>query len=177
MADLLKPTKAVQPGRRRNVMRGTTGRPAANAARLRSTVHKDGAVGSENPDSHKLALIRQENSYKLNPQDTAKFQAGKVEKLMLEILKERLGKMTYESSSCQLLAKELATEIQKRVKDFRWQRYKIVCNVTLGQKKQQPGLQAASRCVWDQSLDSQASVTFENNSIFVVAQCYGIYFE
>ena len=48
--------------------------------------------------------------------------------------------------------------------------------VTIGQQTQ-PGLEVASRCVWDDSLDSHASITYDNKAVFAVAQCYGVYFE
>jgi hypothetical protein len=59
-----------------------------------------------------------------------KWQPKRVERVMKEVLEERLSSVTYDPLSCQLLAKEIATEIQKRVKDFRWQRYRIVCHVS-----------------------------------------------
>ena len=48
--------------------------------------------------------------------------------------------------------------------------------VTLGQQTQQ-GVQVASRSLWDPAVDSHASITYDNKSVFAVAQCYGVYFE
>lgn len=48
--------------------------------------------------------------------------------------------------------------------------------VTLGQKTQQ-SVQVASRCLWDQAVDNYASVTYATQSVFAVAQCYGVYYE
>nr|KAG5686272.1 hypothetical protein BaRGS_028875 [Batillaria attramentaria] len=95
---------------------------------------------------------------------------------MMEVLSERLHDFTYDPATCQSLAKELATDIQRRVKDFRWSRYRLVCQVTIGQQTHQ-GMEVASRCVWDHNLDTYASVSYNNKSVFAVAQCYGIYYE
>lgn len=183
---------------------------------------------------------------------------------MLQVLQERLADVSYDYFRCQTLAKELAAEIQSRARDFRWARYKILCQVplvdcvsrfffliissflaleqgnmdkgnmlvlifppchsflplsnlsfllsrfllshssfvlshsfsfflmhrsvgqfktdlffvqvTLGQKTQQ-SVQVASRCLWDQAVDNYASVTYATQSVFAVAQCYGVYYE
>lgn len=50
---------------------------------------------------------------------------------MLQVLQERLADVSYDYFRCQTLAKELAAEIQSRARDFRWARYKILCQVPL----------------------------------------------
>lgn len=62
-------------------------------------------------------------------QDAERFQAWRVEKTMLEVLSERLRDVTYDAATCQTLAKDLSAEIQRRVKEFRWNRYRVVCQV------------------------------------------------
>ncbi|XP_076466102.1 dynein light chain Tctex-type protein 2B-like [Babylonia areolata] len=168
MADTLRP-REVSMSRRRTITRLTPGAPG----RLKLSGVKE---GSEAPDSSRPVHVKLENSYRMKPQDEERFQSWRVEGVMREVLEERLKGVTYDPVKSQELTKQLAQEIQKRVKDFRWQRYRVVCQITLGQQSQQ-GLQVASRCVWDHSLDSHASVTYDNKSIFVVAQCYGVYFE
>ncbi|KAK7108776.1 dynein light chain Tctex-type protein 2B-like isoform X2 [Littorina saxatilis] len=172
MADLLRPSQVGVAGRRRTIIRLT---PGAHG-RLKNLSNGTAKEGSDAPDSSRPMHFKQENSYRMTPQDSEKFQPGKVKKAMFDVLEERLQGVTYDSRTCQDLAKELAAEIQKRVKEFRWHRYRVVCQVTLGQQTQQ-GLQVASRCVWDHMLDNQASITYDNKSVFAVAQCYGVYFE
>ena len=48
--------------------------------------------------------------------------------------------------------------------------------MTIGQKNEQ-GLITASRCLWDESRDNFAAVSFENNSLFAVATLYGLNYE
>ena len=40
-------------------------------------------------------------------------------------------------------------------------RYKIVCQVTLGQRKDQ-GMRFCSRCLWDTNTDNYATASFKN---------------
>lgn len=55
-------------------------------------------------------------------------------------------------------------------------RYKLVIQVTLGQKKGQ-AMRIVSRCLWDANTDSFASEHYENDSLYCVAQVYGLYYE
>ena len=82
-----------------------------------------GGGGGEGVGSRKAEVIE------LLWQEADKFQSWKVEQVMHEVLEQRLRDVTYDPVSCQTIAKELATEIQKRVKNFRWQRYRVICQV------------------------------------------------
>ena len=46
----------------------------------------------------------------------------------------------------------------------------------IGEKKEQ-GIRIGSRAIWDVDRDTTASVTYENPSIFAVANLYALYFE
>ncbi|XP_076445416.1 dynein light chain Tctex-type protein 2B-like isoform X2 [Babylonia areolata] len=177
MAELLRPSQAASTlGRRRTVTRSLA---ASTPSRHKAVLTSGGvkaAEGSDAPETSRPLHFKLENSYRMKPQDEERFQAWKVEEVMGEVLKERLEGVTYDPDTCQDLAKDLASHVQRRVKDFRWQRYRVVCHVTIGQQCQQ-GLRVCSRCVWDHHVDSHASVTFHNKSLFAVAQCYGVYFE
>ncbi|GFN83260.1 TCTEX1 domain-containing protein 1 [Plakobranchus ocellatus] len=125
---------------------------------------------------HRPSHCRLENNYRLGPAETGRFQAHKVEQAIKEVLQSRLAGLSYDHSTCNALSKELVADIHRRVKDFNWRRYRLVCHVTLGQDTGQ-GTQVASRCLWDAKHDSYGSVRYSNNNLFAVAQCYGVYFE
>ena len=57
-----------------------------------------------------------------------------------------------------------------------FQRHRFVVYVVVGEKRDQ-GLQACGRCVWDARTDNFVTVTYENASLFVIANVYGIYYE
>ena len=50
-------------------------------------------------------------------------------------------------------------------------RYKIVCQVTLGQRKDQ-GMRFCSRCLWDTNTDNYATASFKNVRVPVLSMCY-----
>jgi hypothetical protein len=66
-------------------------------------------------------------------------------------------------------AKELSDQVKDRVKELGYLRYKLLVQVTIGEKKGQ-GIRLASRCMWDTSTDNCASESFETEAIFCVAQ-------
>jgi hypothetical protein len=55
-------------------------------------------------------------------------------------------------------------------------RYKYVCVVTIGQKKEQ-GMAVCSRCVWNTETDNYASASFSRGDLLAVATLYATYFE
>ena len=67
------------------------------------------------------------------------------------------------------VAKDLTDIIKEKVKDMGYDRYKLVVQVCVGQKKGQ-AMRFASRCLWDTSCDNYASEFFENKTLYCVAQ-------
>ena len=61
-------------------------------------------------------------------------------------------------------------------KALKFDRYKIVTTVTLGQIADQ-GVRVASRCLMDQETDNFASGSYKNSSLFGVATVYAFYYE
>ena len=117
-----------------------------------------------------------ENTYRLAPDDDGKFNVGRVEKALNSILDSFLSAEDYQPDKCAKMAQNLTDVIKERVKDMGFPRYKIVCNVCIGQLANQ-GVQGASRCLWNKDLDTYASATFTNSSLFAIATVYGLYFE
>lgn len=70
---------------------------------------------------------------------------------------------------CAQTAKELSDQVKDRVKELGYARYKLLVQVTIGEKKGQ-GIRLASRCMWDTSTDNCASESFETEALFCVAQ-------
>ncbi|KAK6187951.1 hypothetical protein SNE40_005867 [Patella caerulea] len=117
-----------------------------------------------------------ENTYKMNPDEGKGFYPDRMRKAITEVLETNLDEVTYSAKNAGILAENLTEMIKSRIKLLKLDRYKIVCNVILGQCLEQ-GLESASRCVWDQKVDNYACVTYKNKTLFVVATVYGIYFE
>lgn len=120
-----------------------------------------------------------ENTYIVEPQgygEGARFSKGRVSALLKQMLSERMQDQKYDPVKGAQIAKQLADDIREKVKLLGFDRYKLVIQVTLGQKTGQ-AMRIVSRCLWDTTTDSFATETFENESVYCVAQVYGLYFE
>ena len=123
---------------------------------------------------HILHLRQIENTYKTEPDSEKRFQHYKVENLMQDVLKEFLNDVEYSHVLGQRMSKLLTDTIKTRVKEFRWDRYKFVVHVIIGENKEQD-IRAASRFLWNEKTDSYASTTFSTRSLFALAVCYAVY--
>ncbi|NWX08958.1 TC1D4 protein, partial [Caloenas nicobarica] len=123
-----------------------------------------------------ILKTRLENTYRMQPDEGCKFDAGRVQQVLDTVLASTLGTMVYSPQGSALLAQSLAELLQGRAKEVVPSRYKLVCQVLLGQQGQQ-SLLVASRALWDPKSDSFASTTFSNASLFAVATVHGVYFE
>ena len=116
-----------------------------------------------------------ENTYRLEP--ARKFEASKVKAIIDSVLDSQLKKEdVYDHTANSQLVKSLAQIIKDRVKELNYERYKIVCSVTIGQLKEQ-GMRIGSRCCWDAKWDTYAEGSFKNKNIFAVATVWGVYYE
>lgn len=123
-----------------------------------------------------ILKTRLENTYRMGPEEGCKFNAGQVQRVLEGTLASTLGTMVYSPQGSAPLAQSLAELLQSQAKEVVPPRYKLVCQVLLGQQGQQ-SLLVASQALWDPTSDSFASATFSNASLFAVATVHGVYFE
>ncbi len=73
--------------------------------------------------------------------------------------------LRYTNSTVRANCEDICETIKKRVKEECYiPRYKLVCQVALGEMKDQ-GVRVTSRCLWDPDSDNYASAYFKNVSI------------
>ncbi|XP_011677266.1 tctex1 domain-containing protein 1 [Strongylocentrotus purpuratus] len=118
--------------------------------------------------------VEYENTYCMEPKN--RFVAGRVEPIMKEVLEKHLEKVSYEPTLCSDLSKTIVSEIKLQVKELDFERYKIICLVDIGEKRDQD-IHMGSRCLWDDQRDTFASTTYENHSLFAAAIVFAVYFE
>ncbi|ESO94498.1 hypothetical protein LOTGIDRAFT_118384 [Lottia gigantea] len=118
--------------------------------------------------------IPKEPTYRMEPH--RKFDPCKVEEIVKEVLEDRLQTFKYNPKFSANFSKIISDEIKDKVKMLNFDRYKIVANVVIGQKRDVCVL-VTSRCAWDDKLDNYVSYTFQNQHIFCTANVFGIYSE
>lgn len=126
---------------------------------------------------HMKAHTRMANTYQMAPRPEEKFNSIAAERIMTGVMQSYLAGEKYDKLLCTNLAKNLADVIKDRIKDQSFSpRYKYVCVVSIGQKKDQ-GMAVSSRCVWNTETDNYASASFSKGDLLAVATLYACYFE
>lgn len=120
--------------------------------------------------------IKIQNSYRLEPEKVEKFNPESVQTMMAGVLESYLDGEVYEPKLCAKHAQELSDVIKKRVKEFGFPRYKLICNVMIGQNNNQ-GMNYSSRCLWNRETDNFAEAVYSKGSLFAVATMFATYFE
>ena len=82
----------------------------------------------------------------------------------------------YTARRSKLMTTVLSEEIKDQMKLLDFDRYKFVCFVTLGEKKNQD-LRVTSRCAWDVNFDNSSTYTWQNNHAFCCVTVFGLYHE
>ncbi|PRW57837.1 tctex1 domain-containing 2 [Chlorella sorokiniana] len=119
-----------------------------------------------------------ENTYRLPEQlePEARFRQQQAQRVLRELLAERLAGVAYDPVRMSQLTKQLADDIRERVKALGLERHKLVVHVLCGERKGQ-ALHSSSRCLWDTASDGWASETFLNETLFCTAQVFALCFE
>lgn len=113
-------------------------------------------------------------TYQLEP--TNRFDACKVERILKTILDARMRTFRYSPRTAAMLSKILTSECKDEVKKLDFSRYKFICHVTLGEKKDQSA-SLSSMCVWNTDTDNMASYSWESSQCFCNVTVYGLYHE
>ena len=122
-------------------------------------------------------LLNMENTYKMTPDQEHKFNTSQVRNAMEAGVRFFVNNKTpYEPKKCAQISKLMAEDIKTRIKDLNFKRYKLVCNVMIGQDTRQ-GMEMASLGAWNDKTDSHVSYTFKNGNIFCVVTVFGIYLD
>ncbi|XP_067309086.1 dynein light chain Tctex-type 5 [Pseudorasbora parva] len=117
-----------------------------------------------------------ENTYRIEPEPEARFSAGRTLQILQDTLDSYLEGVSYSPDACSQLCQMLADLVLSKLKDVTPPRYKLVCQVLVGQNDKQ-GVKLASRSLINPNTDIHTSAAFQNHSLFAVAIVHAIYFE
>jgi hypothetical protein len=116
------------------------------------------------------------NLHLLKPRPGTKFMKAEVEKILEKICQEKVGNRPYVFEEVQPLIKELCAEVQQRVLQLGYERYKLVSQVTITEAAHQ-GIRIASRGLWDPEVDNYAEYTYSTVAMHVNILVFGLYWE
>ncbi|KAJ8973117.1 hypothetical protein NQ317_011045 [Molorchus minor] len=121
-----------------------------------------------------VEVARLMNTYKLDPDKP--FNPEKVTNILESVMVEALENLTYDTDKVPKQAKWASSAIRAKVKEMEFDRFKLVCLVTIGEKNGQDVL-ATCRFLWDCDRDRYATFSMENTFVYGIAQCFGLYYE
>lgn len=120
------------------------------------------------------------------PDDAERFSSSKVKTIANRVFQEELHGAQIDDKwvkdwsdfgdNFESLSKVIADKVKNKCKAICLPRYKILVQVTIGQRKDQ-GISSTSRCLWDSNTDNYASVSYRNESIWASCIVFGIYTE
>ncbi|XP_060600404.1 dynein light chain Tctex-type protein 2B-like isoform X2 [Ruditapes philippinarum] len=122
----------------------------------------------------KAKKIYYENTYKMEPPE--KFRPDKVRPIIEKVLATNLKGRKYDPTECSLLSKALSDDIKHQVRALKFDRYKIIALVTVGQKTDQ-SVSVGSRFLWDADRDNFAAASWCNKHVYAVGTVYAVYYE
>lgn len=120
--------------------------------------------------------VRLENTYRLGPHESQRFNGSRVTRLVNDIMRNHLENVKYEPSKCRDLVQLLSDEIKTRTKSILYKRYKLIVNLTIGQNSGN-SLIMASRSLWNPDTDNECTVTYKNSSLFAIATIFACYYD
>ena len=159
-------TRAAAFERRRSSLGGRFNKSVYALLNMRRTSH----FLKTPPDEAKL-----ENTYKLGPDDSvdlSSLQAAVNDTLALQLQNE-----TYDASTTQQLCIKLSNLIKIRAKRIVPERYRVIVVVNVGLRQLAGDVIFASRCLWNSSTDNFVSGTYQNESLYAVANVYAVYLD
>ncbi|KAG5872422.1 hypothetical protein JTB14_013667 [Gonioctena quinquepunctata] len=119
-------------------------------------------------------ILKYSNTYRLDSENP--FNPEKVDKILQNVLMEALENLSYDPEKCANQAKWATAMIRSKVKELQFDRYKILCMVTIGEKNSQDVL-VCCRFLWDAEKDRFSTFSMENTFVFGIAYCFGLYYE
>ncbi|XP_055057745.2 dynein light chain Tctex-type protein 2B [Misgurnus anguillicaudatus] len=120
--------------------------------------------------------VHVENTYRMGPEEGSRFSTSRTHQITKATLESFLDGVRYSPDSCGQLCQMLTDLLLSKLKDVNPPRYKLVCQVVVGQSGEH-GLGVASRSLLNSETDNYTSAVFQNQSLFAVAIVHGVYFE
>ncbi|CAM2713544.1 unnamed protein product [Rotaria socialis] len=121
-------------------------------------------------------LIRYENTYCMDPDDDHKVDIARLRRVASSVIETAIAGYKYDPNQGKQFSVALADRVRSQIKQLPFQRYKLVVQVSIGEKKGQD-LRVASRCMWDLKWDRHLTITKETSDAYVTVTIFLVYTE
>lgn len=121
-------------------------------------------------------LIRYENTFRMEPDDDHKADLARLRRVATSVIESAIAGYKYDPKQGKQFSLALAERVRGQIKQLPFARYKLVVQVSIGQKKGQD-LRIASRCMWDVKWDRHITITKETQDAYVTVTIFLVYTE
>lgn len=119
-------------------------------------------------------LIRYENTYHMEPTDDHKVDLARLHRVATSVIETAIAGYKYDPSQGKQFSLALADRVRSQIKQLPFQRYKLVVQVSIGEKKGQD-LRVTSRCMWDLKWDRHITISKETSDAYVTVTIFLVY--
>lgn len=121
-----------------------------------------------------MDALRYQPSYQLDSKSPYSREICK--KLLKELVDKEMKSYAYDGDTAEELCKGLCESIKSNIKTSKFDRYKLMVVVTLGEKFMQD-VKLKAGFLWDKDRDGFASYSYDRPDLFVIATVYAVYYE
>lgn len=158
-------------GRRRTNKKSTNVNRASNLNK--SLVNRVSSVRRFTAFSRQPTL-RFQPTYRLEPKRP--FKHDDCYSILQNLIEFNLQNYVYNPKTASRLCLYLSEEIKIRVKKLDFDRFKIICVVTIGQKYHQE-YKSVVKFLWDANRDGYANFVYDSTNLFCNGTIYAVYYE
>lgn len=118
--------------------------------------------------------LRFQATYRLEPKRP--FKHDDCYSILQNLITFNLQNYIYNPKTAPRLCLYLSEEIKLRVKKLDFDRYRIICVVTIGEKFHQ-SYKSVTKFLWDSKRDGYANFVFDSSNLFCNGTIYALYYE
>lgn len=155
---------------------GSSGNATGSSATATARVRRQSSRTSIPRAGYDRRLIRYENTYRMEPDDDHKVDLVRLRRVATSVIETAISGYKYDPKQGKQFSLGLAERVRSQIKQLPFHRYKMVVQVTIGEKKGQD-LRVASRCMWDVKWDRHLTITKETQDAYVTVTIFLVYTE
>jgi hypothetical protein len=96
---------------------------------IHRTASKRGSEISSTNDNYYVPAVKLENTYKLGPEETQKFNPTRIQNVVSDVVEEYFENYKYDPIKSKELTKRVSEEIKGKIKPLIYRRYKIIVSL------------------------------------------------
>lgn len=141
---------------------------------LNSRLHRQSTRGSFLQLGQDQPQHRYENSYHMQPDNDHKLDTNRIIRTAMNTLETAMIGYKYQRKEGKAFAELLADKIRSQMKSLQFNRYKIITQVSVGEKRGQD-LRIVSQCLWNLQTDSRVTITKETANAYATVTIFFVY--